>query len=563
MRVRIASICFVLFAAVIIGRLYEVQVIDGRKYREEAESQYIATGVADDNRRDILFTDKNGELKAAAVMESGYKLAINPSTLESPETAFDMLSAIAPISRERFMASAAKANDPFEEIAQRLSKDAAVRIGELGIDGVILVPEKWRVYPGEERAAHVLGFVGYKDEQHPRVGRYGLERYWEDALTGDGGLYVNFFAEIFSNIGALTRDAEHSDGDIITSIEPTVEQRLEEVLAAVAQKYHSRITGGIIMDPRDGNVIAMGSLPSFNPNTFNTVSDPSVYANPAVESVFEFGSIMKPLTMAAGIDSRVVTASTTYNDTGFIMRDDAKVSNYDGKARGVVSMQEVLNQSLNTGAAFVAERVGAANFARYMTALGFGEETGIDLPGEVRGITDAFTSGSALDLASVSFGQGIAVTPIAMARALSALAHNGATIAPHVVDQVRLESGIRRRAWQADERRVFAPETAHTVTNMLVEVVDSALLHGQLKLDRYSIAAKTGTAQIAKSGGGYYPDRYLHSFFGYFPAHDPRFLILLYTVEPQDVTYASQTLAEPFGELSQFLISYYDIPPDR
>jgi cell division protein FtsI/penicillin-binding protein 2 len=461
------------------------------------------------------------------------------------------------------MAAAGKTDDPYEEIKTHLSKETAGQIEKLGIPGVILAQEKWRVYPAEERAAHVLGFVGYKDEEHPLVGRYGLERYWEDALVGSAGLYVNFFAEIFSNIGALTSGVEHSDGDIITSIEPTVEQRLEETLAAVAQEYNPRITGGIILDPRDGSIIAMAGNPTFNPNTFNTVSNGAVFQNPSIESVFEFGSIMKPLTMAAGIDSGAVTASTTYNDTGFIMRDDAKVSNYDGRARGVVNMQEVLNQSLNTGAAFVAEKMGADTFSRYMLSLGFGEETGIDLPGEVPGIVSGLKSGSALDLASASFGQGVAMTPIAMARALTSLANGGTMVSPHVADQVRLESGIRRRAWQKDERRIFSPEATDTVTNMLIQVVDTALIQGKLKLERHSIAAKTGTAQIAIRGGGYYTDRYLHSFFGYFPAHEPQFLILLYTVEPQGVDYASQTLAEPFGELARFLISYYDIPPDR
>ena len=562
-RVRLVTVAFLIFVALIIVRLYVVQIIKGEEYREKAEAQYIAHGAVAEDRRDIFFRDKDAALIAAAVMQSGYKIAINPTQLVDAEDAYEAVNAITPVNRERFMTSAAKKGDPYEDVASRVSKVDAAGVEKLRIPGVILVSEKWRVYPGEERAAHVLGFVGYKDEQNPRVGRYGLERYWEDVLTGETGLYINFFAQIFSNIGALSTEAEHSDGDIITSIEPTVEQRLEETLAAVAEQYDSRITGGIIMDTRDGSIVAMAASPSFNPNTYNTVADAGVYSNPMIESVFEFGSIMKPLTMAAGIDSGAVTATTTYNDTGFIMRDDMKVSNYDGRARGVVDMQEVLNQSLNLGAAFVAESVGAQDFTRYMLALGFGEETGIDLPGEVPGIISGLKSGSALDLASASFGQGIAMTPIAMARALSSLANHGTMVSPHVADQIRLESGVKRKAWQKDERRIFAPESADTVTQMLVKVVDDALIQGKLKMERHSIAAKTGTAQMALRGGGYYTDRYFHSFFGYFPAHDPQFLILLFTVEPQNVTYASQTLAEPFGELARFLISYYDIPPDR
>ncbi len=562
-RVRVVTVAFFLVVILLIARLYVVQIVNGKEYKERAEAQYITSDVSTEERNDIFFRSKDGQLIAAAVMQSGYKVAINPTMLIDAAAAYAAVNAIVPINEDRFLASAGKKSDPYEEIMNRLTKDQAAAIEKLHLAGVILVPEKWRVYPGEERAAHVLGFVGYKDEGHERVGRYGIERYWQDVLTRSGGLYVNFFADIFANIGALTMDAEHSSGDIITSIEPTVEQRLEETLASVERQYHSKITGGIIMDPRDGSIIAMAATPDYDPNTFNTVSNAGIFTNPVIENVYELGSIMKPLTMASAVDLGLVTASTTYNDAGCIMRDDAKVCNFDGKGRGVVSMQEVLNQSLNTGAAFVAEKLGAQKFSQYMLALGFGEETGIDLPGEVHGIVSALKSGSALDLASASFGQGIAVTPIEMARALGALANHGVLATPHVADQIQLKEGIRRKAWQKDERRVFSAESADAVTDMLITVVDTALLHGRIKMERYSIAAKTGTAQIAMPGGGYYTDRYLHSFFGYFPARDPQFLIVLFTVEPQNVNYASQTLTQPFSDLTNFLISYYDIPPDR
>lgn len=522
----------------------------------------MAVGGQSLDRRDIFFRQKDSTLIAAAVMERGYQLVINPTQIEDPVAAYKALSAIVAIDEERFVKSAQKEGDPHEVIATKLRQEDALLVRALALPGVMLEQEKWRVYPGKERGAHVLGFVGFKG--HERVGRYGLERYWEDTLAKGGErLYINFFAEVFSNLGALGSGPAQAEGDVITSIEPTVEQRLEEVLGDVHNTYDARITGGIIMDPRNGAILALAALPTFDPNTFNTMSDSAVFSNPLVEGVFEFGSIMKPLTMAAGIDSGVVGPSTTYYDSGVITRDDAKIYNHDGRGRGRVDMQEVLSQSLNTGAAFVAEKMGATLFARYMTNLGLGEETGIDLPGEVPGIVGALSSGSTLDLASASFGQGIAVTPIAMTRALSALANQGAIVTPHVADTIRYPSGVRDRAWQDDERRVFQKEHVETVTTMLVKVVDEALLDGKLKMERYSIAAKTGTAQMAKRGGGYDEDRYLHSFFGYFPAHEPQFLVFLFTVEPKGISYASQTLAEPFGELAQFLISYYDIPPDR
>jgi cell division protein FtsI/penicillin-binding protein 2 len=397
---------------------------------------------------------------------------------------------------------------------------------------------------------------------------YGLERYYEDSLKRDASsLYVNPFAEIFTNVAAvLSADITAQEGNIITTIEPDAQIELTRTLGEIAKEYSPQEVGGIIMDPKTGDIVAMAVLPDFNPNTYNLIDDSSVFSNPIVESRYEMGSIMKPLTMAAGIDSGAVTPKTTYEDRGFIMRSGYRIANYDGKGRGVVPMQEILSQSLNTGTTFIAEKVGHEKFAEYFTALGFGEETGIDLPNEIAGdMSSLTTAGSAdVDLASASFGQGIAVTPIAMTRALAALANGGVLPEPHLASAVRYPSGIERKITQAPPKRVFTQETADTVTRMLVKVFDEGLLKGELKQEHYSIAAKTGTAQIGGQGcKGYCEGKYLHSFFGYFPAHDPRFIILMYQVEPRGVEYASQSLARPFFGLAKFLINYYNIPPDR
>lgn len=560
-RVRIILTFLTLIALVLIVRLYFVQVVYGEQYRSDAEGQYSATPSSTEARGDIFFTEKDGRPFAAAVMQSGYKLAIQPNVIQDPEVLFGSLNGVVTLDRERFMKAAAKTDDPYEEVAVRLTEAQGAAVRELNLTGVTLVRDRWRSYPGQTRAAQVLGFVGFKG--HERVGRYGLERYWEDTLKRDrDALYGNFFADIFANIESITSTST-SEGDLVTTIEPVVSQRLAEVLVSINDAYSPKLVGGVVMDPKTGAILAMEALPTFNPNTYNEVDSASVFSNPLVESIYELGSIMKPLTMSIGLDAKVVTPQTTYNDTGCITRSEFKVCNYDHRARGVVPMQEVLNQSLNTGATFVAEKVGTDRFAKYVEAFGLGSETGIDLPNEVRGQLTGLFSGSEVDLASASFGQGIAVTPIAMTRALAVLANGGVLPEPHVVDRIVYPTGLSRRVWHEGTTRVISEEAAEETTRMLVKVVDEALLNGKIKQEGYSIAAKTGTAQIAEAGGGYWSDRYLHSFFGYFPAHDPKFIVFLYTVEPRGVQYASQTLAEPFGELAEFLISYYAIPPDR
>lgn len=566
-RARVLSGVFMAVALLLTARLYFVQIVHGEEYQKEAMGQYVEPSPDTEARGDIYFTTKDGALVAAAVMQSGWRIAINPEMIGDAQKLYAQLNAITQIDHDRFFASASKKTDPYEEIAFRVNDAAAQKIRALKLTGVILVQDQWRSYPGGELAAQVLGFTGYKGNSPSRVGVYGLERQWESTLQETtSGLYVNPFAEIFTNAqAALSQDPSTQQGDIITTIDPSVQAQLEKTLDSVMQTYTPRIAGGIVMDPKTGEIVAMGARPAFDPNTYNTVDDPSVYSDPLVEGRYELGSIMKPLTMASGIDAGAVTPSTKYNDTGCITRSTAKVCNYDFKARGVIDMQQVLNHSLNVGATFVADTMGHPTQTRYIKLLGFGEKTGVDLPNEVAGNISQLGDGHGPDVnyAAASFGQGIAVSPIEMTRALATLANDGKLPNPHVVKAIRLASGITRTIDPGPQTVVFKPQTAQTVTNMLVTVYDVALLNGAIVQDHYSIAAKTGTAQIAIPGGGYYTDRYLHSFFGYFPAHDPRFIVFLFAVEPHGVEYASASLAHPFLDIAKFVINYYDIPPDR
>lgn len=549
-------------AGILIAKLFIIQVIHGKEYSNKVDRQYIVSGTGIFDRGVIYFMKKDGGRVSVATLKSGYIVAINPSVINATEV-FAKLSKLISLDSDTFFIKASKKDDPYEEIARRVNKDTVKKIKELGLNGVIITRENWRFYPAEDMAASLLGFVGYRGND--LVGRYGLEKYYDDVLSRDKEeLYVNFFAEVFSNINETVFKGKEREGDIVTSINLSVQSVLEDELNKISEKWDSESVGGIIIDPKTGEIYGMANLPTFNPNTFNKVKDPSVFLNPIVESVFEMGSIIKPLTMAAGIDAGVIDANTTYKDNGFLVVDGRRIENYDGVGRGVIPMQEILNQSLNTGVAFIMKKLGKDRFREYMLSLGIGEETGIDLPNEVAGLVDNLNSTRDVEYVTASFGQGIAMTPIATVRALSSLANKGKLVTPHVVREIDYKLGPSREIVYSSGDRVFKESTAEEVTRMLVDVVDNALLGGTVKLPNYSVAAKTGTAQIAReNANGYYKGRFLHSFFGYFPAYEPRFLVFLYTINPKGARYASQTLTRPFMDITKFLINYYEIPPDR
>ena len=565
LRIRIITGIVLFLALILIGRLYYIQVMQSDYYGEKATRQYVHTVRELYSRGSVFFTARDKEKVSAATIASGYVLAIDPTRIEDIEKTYTQLNDVYKVDHELFVTKAKRTDKTYQELAQRVSNDEGESISKLDLKGVQLYRTQWRYYPGDDLASRIVGFVGYTANDGTELaGRYGLERYYDEVLTReDGRISVNFFAEIFSNIGSVIFDTTKSrTGDVVTSIEPTVARMLDRELQKVQDTYDSKLTGGIIINPNTGEIYALNAIPTFN---LNDKKDASIEAfrNPLVEDVYEMGSIIKALTMAAGLDSDAVSPSTTYYDAGHIDLDTYTIKNYDGRGRGTVDMQQVLNQSLNTGVSFIVKTMGKNKFRDYFYKLKIASETGIDLPNETYGLIENLKSPRDVEYATASFGQGIAITPIATVRALSTLANGGKLITPHLATKIEYQDGTFKDIVYPEGDRVFSEETSEEISRMLTNVVDEALGGGKIKLEHYSIAAKTGTAQIAKPTGGYYDDRYLHSFFGYFPAYDPQYLVFLYTVEPKGVKYASETLTTPFMELAKFLLNYYNVPPDR
>ncbi|MEK7105927.1 MAG: penicillin-binding transpeptidase domain-containing protein, partial [Patescibacteria group bacterium] len=302
-----------------------MQIIHSNSYEEIALRQYATPSSNIFERGTIYFERKDGELVSAATQTLGYKLAIYPGKLGDAEKAYEQLSLIVEnIDQAEFMAKASKKQDPYEDIIGHLSKEQADSIDALKIPGVNIFKEKWRFYPGGAMASHSLGFVAYKGDD--LGGRYGLEREYDAVLRRDANNpYVNFFAEVFSNINKTFFTDEAREGDVVSTIEPVVQEYLDKKLAEVKNKYQVDSIGGIIMNPNDGAIYALTIKPDFDPNDFSKIKKTSTFGNPLVENVLEFGSVVKPLIMAAALDAKAVTADTAYNDTGSVVIEKREI----------------------------------------------------------------------------------------------------------------------------------------------------------------------------------------------------------------------------------------------
>jgi stage V sporulation protein D (sporulation-specific penicillin-binding protein) len=562
-RLRIILTAVVFGAFLLFIRLFYLQVLHSNDFKQIASGQYQAPKESSFDSGTIFFQEKNGKLVSAATRLTAYTLAVSPRDIKDREEIYQKLHTAYPgLDKEVFMKKTSKKDDPYEEVAKKLTLRERKAIEELKLRGVQLVPEYYRSYPYESGASQVLGFVGFKDDT--LTGRYGLERYYNDVLTRQGeGVYVNFFAEIFSDLGkTLFASDKEREGDLVLTIEPNVQLYAEDIIKKTQAKWSSQNVGIIIMDPKTGKIVAMAATPGFDPNDIKEARV-ETFSNPLVENVYEMGSIIKPLTVAAGLDSGAITRDTYYYDRGDLLLGGYHVRNYDHKARGNVNVQEILSQSLNVGTVFVAQKMGGKNFKEYMLSYGLEEATGIDLPNEATSLVGNLHSNVEVDYLTTSFGQGMALSPIQTVRALAALGNGGKLVTPYVVDKIDYKAGLSKTIVQNEPKEVLKEETSTEISRMLVTVVDKALKGGNYKIPEYTVASKTGTAQMVAPNGRYYDDRYLHSMFAYFPAYDPEYIVFMYHTWPKGAKYASDTLTDPLFDTVKFLISYYEIPPDR
>jgi cell division protein FtsI/penicillin-binding protein 2 len=543
-RVWIIVIGLIFFTVVIVGRLVAFQIVQGREWADRASDTVRV--VAQPERGTIY--DRHGTVLAANGAD--YQISIAPNLVYEPEELATALTSVLQKPRYEIL-SAIESPLPFVMLDGRVSADVAELVRTLPYGGIQIDPLPRRFYPQGDMLCHVLGYVDFDGN-----GGAGLEGYYQRELAGEA-------ASATINISPLTSQQSviaHEGADLVLTIDRTVQYMVESYLAR-GLREHGAVSGTIIVvDPRTGAILAMASSPCYTPYSFYEANE-ELLLNPAVSRQHEPGSVMKVVTMAAALDSGTVTPQSTYYDAGVLEVGGHPTYNWDRSAPGTTDMTTLLSRSLNVGAATLATWMGPEVFYDYFQRFGFGRPTGIDLMAEAAGQMplpgDSFWAESFL--ATNSYGQGLAVTPLQMVMAVAAIANQGYLMQPYIVQEIHSSNGVFKHEPSVVSRPI-SPETANQLNAMAVAALAREIDEAQVA--GYTIAGKTGTAQIAENGI-YLPDDVIGSFIGWLPADAPEIVVLVKLDRPQSAPWGSLTAAPLFGELTEELVVLLDIPPDN
>ncbi len=538
MATRFAVIIFFLVGAYfLLGyHLYQLQIVKGDYYYARAESEALAAQGLSGNRGSIYFTDESGNLLPAAVEQPFPFIYVVPTVMQKSGDVKEAANTVSPLLNmpvSTLISIFSRPGDSYELLERKADPSVAEAISQLGagnksLSGIYADTEPERFYPLGTVASQVLGYVGPNATSNGESGYYGIEQFYNTSLA--------------------------AGNDIALTIDPNIQIEAEKILSDLVTQNNA--TGGsiVVLDPRTGKVLAMTATPDFDPNNYGA-SPVANFLNPAVQSVYEPGSIFKVLTMAACIDAGKITPSTTYDDKGYVDINGAHITNYDLKTHGPygpgITMTQVIEHSINTGAIYAENQIGNTIFTSYMKKFGLDAKTGIDLPGEVVGdLSELNPRARQVDFDTAAYGQGVAVTPIELITAVGAIANGGVMMRPYV-NAVRAPKPLGR---------IVGTSTAAQVTQMMVDAVDLA---GVTSINGYSLAGKTGSAFIPDFVHGGYTNSLIDSYIGLGPASNPRFIGLIRLNALPVTSLAAESVVPAFKELSQYIINYYNIPPDR
>lgn len=560
-RLQVLLFIIIILLCSILIKLFYLQVVHGKDYLETAQSQHLLVENMNPKRGEIFLDSLDGTEYPLAINRNYLNVyAVPDSITEDPLKISQKLADILEMDEEVLYYRLSKKNDIYEPIKSKLTDEEVEKVEELDYEGIDFLEETYRYYPDENIGSHIVGYVGYSGDN--LIGNYGLEGYWQEELAGKSATMIAE-KDVYGNIITIGENNNQNviDGkDLYLTIDQAIQHFSCDELQKSTEEYGAANGTVIVMNPKNGDILAMCNYPEFNPNDYSNVESIEVYNNNATFTAYEPGSVFKAITMAMGLDLGLVVPETTYLDTGGFEVEDYIIRNSDNKSHGEQTMVQVLDESLNTGAAWVAEKVNRKRFKEYAENFGFGQKTGLELDSEVAGDLSNLDRKGMVFLATASYGQGITATPIQLISAFSAFANGGYLYRPRLIEKIISSNGTKEEFKPELIRKVISERTAKQISAMLVSVIESG--HASLAgVDGYYLGGKTGTAQIAQRGG-YSSDNTIHTFIGFGPAKDPKFVILTKFTSPKRA-WSALTAAPLFGKISEFILDYYKISPER
>lgn len=567
LKIRILSVIFILMFSAAFVRLFYWQVIKGSSLSNQARNQQTTSTVTSAPRGNILAADGTPWV----IRTTAWNMWANPKGITSQKS--DVAARLTNIlvdpkdgseiydaEKTRLLNLLSK-DASWVSLKQKINNDQKKNVEALDIHGIGFDQVEASYYPEASNAAQILGFVG-KDDNGEDIGYFGLEGYYNLPLSGKAG-YMGGERDAKGApilMDGSTKVSAISGVDLVTNIDKRAQIIAETELANGIQKYGA--TGGsvTIMDPKTGKIIAMASLPSFDPASYTAYSD-SLFKNPIITDTFEPGSILKVVVMAAGLDAGVVEPDTPCDICGAPLKlDKYFIRTWNDKYTPNISMTDVIVDSDNVGMSFVGEKLGADRLYDYLSKFGLGQKTGIDLQGEVAPKMRQRGTWNVVDLATASFGQGIAVTGIEMVRAVAVIANGGYLVTPRVVDSVHGD-GWEEKVKTDQPVRIISADAAAETAQMMVEAANRGEAKW-CKVPGYNVAGKTGTAQIPVAGH-YDATNTNHSFIGFAPVNNPKFVMLVTLKSPQSSPWAAETAAPLWYSIAKELFPYFGIAPER
>ena len=551
-RVHLLIIAFIIIFLTLIYRLFQIQVVEGSKLTELARREHVVSYVLE-GKRGLIF-DRN--LKKLAVNVDSKSLFAIPYKIDNSDEIARILSEKIAVKYSEIRTRLEK-EKYFVWIRRKLSQDNYDEIQKMGLEGVNFVTESTRYYPKDSLAANVLGFVGIDNQ-----GLEGLEMYFDNELKSMPGLVVMERDASGEKIPlSMERMQPSKDGNsIVLTIDEVIQYITEEALEKAYQQYHPRSAVAIVVHPKTGEILSMATKPTYNLNHFQ-ISSEDDWKNRAITDNYEPGSTFKIFTIATALENNYASLNDHFNCKGWIKYHGTVIRDID--PHGHQDLTEVVKNSCNVGVIEVGTRINENIFAESICNFGFGEETGINLPGESPGLFRPVNQWSKISIASLSIGQEISVTPLQLVMATAAIANNGILMKPLIVKEIIDSEYNIIKDYQSEKvRQVVSPDTANTMMNILQEVVNDGT-GIRAKLKNYTAAGKTGTSQkFDFSLGRYSNEKFTSWFVGFAPSHDAEIAILVMLDEPKGSYYGGTVAAPVFQEIASKVLPYLSIPPE-